>query len=664
MATKRALAKGQDWKRQQSCPVVRSSDIEARSQSAAGGAPLLLARKTAQSARPAVPKRTPLPAPRTEDCVYVREDEVHSPTTGRRLPLSGQHDAVKSTTLPSRATPASPGGQQPSATAKKTLKAAAEEGNHYYRTLSQDVVDENDDEDYDYSRFYSGPRGASASTLAGGRNGMANGQSTSPTSSTSSPYYRVLEAGQNGHTNTNGCATGSGGSDNEYDYTRFPMASTQAANSHGYSEIHAKAGSTNGHSPSHAANRRAAPGKGSAPNYASHRYSQIMDENGAPANSSDEDSSSYTDPRSVMGSGPPMFAAPSLPKSASAPNFQSPPGKPAPRPQIRKSPSSSTTSALSNGCTNGGRLSPKRAEYSNGRKLSPTSRPSVPPRKQSPLSARHRPTESVDGEEIYDEEYDYPTIERKAIPFFKSRPVSPKPGIYPHTSPTSPHRHSEEDGNYAYNEPLDSTSPFPATEHIYDSGMPPSRPRKISPAPKPGAAAKKPEVGGRPALPSKPGVKKPAAPPPGQSRPTLSKQEDVAAGNDDSDDDNDEYYDPASSMNMAARENEKNYNLLDGEPTPWYHATLSRVDADKLLTSHPRGTYLLRDGQKHEGYTLSVSRGSEQTRHFQVHALADGTYQLGSFDTCHQNIHKLVLFCHQHAINSAGDKLKTPLATH
>ena len=260
---------------------------------------------------------------------------------------------------------------------------------------------------------------------------------------------------------------------------------------------------------------------------------------------------------------PPNFAAPSLPKSRSFPDSSAGSVSPrCPRRDQSQRPVSSGSPKV-----------PPHVDLSVPRNPSPKMRSNRPPSKNS--STRHSPltnripSQSIDSDDE-DHEYDYPSMDRVALPFFKrsantgsDKSPTGRPALRQKPPNAFRAAHTvevlEEEGAYVYNEPLDPTfgRGVVSEDHLYDSGMPNSAIKpSIRSKPSRGPIASKPAL---PQLPPKP-----------SARPSKASREETAENGDDNDD---IYYDPPVQQASAPK---RAYLQLHGEPTPWYHGVLSR----------------------------------------------------------------------------------------
>eukprot|EP00117_Sycon_ciliatum_P017567 scpid55054/ scgid16511/ Hematopoietic SH2 domain-containing protein; Adaptor in lymphocytes of unknown function X len=95
---------------------------------------------------------------------------------------------------------------------------------------------------------------------------------------------------------------------------------------------------------------------------------------------------------------------------------------------------------------------------------------------------------------------------------------------------------------------------------------------------------------------------------------------------------------------------------LDGVPTEWFHGVITRKEADGLLKDQPVGTFLVRIGERHLGYSLSV-RGGAGMKHFMITQRDENEFQLGTNPKIHASMHDLISHFYQNDLNSSGDML-------
>ncbi|XP_069854595.1 hematopoietic SH2 domain-containing protein-like [Dipodomys merriami] len=107
---------------------------------------------------------------------------------------------------------------------------------------------------------------------------------------------------------------------------------------------------------------------------------------------------------------------------------------------------------------------------------------------------------------------------------------------------------------------------------------------------------------------------------------------------------------------------------LTAEGIPeWFHGTISREAAEKLLEPLPAGSFLIRVSHSHVGYTLSC-RAPGCCRHFMVKMLDDGRVS-GPDGEAHASLDALVTHHRRTPLRPHGDllteacpSLLTPLA--
>ncbi|XP_051025657.1 hematopoietic SH2 domain-containing protein [Acomys russatus] len=88
----------------------------------------------------------------------------------------------------------------------------------------------------------------------------------------------------------------------------------------------------------------------------------------------------------------------------------------------------------------------------------------------------------------------------------------------------------------------------------------------------------------------------------------------------------------------------------------WFHGTISREAAEKLLESQPLGTFLIRVSHSHVGYTLSY-KAQTCCRHYMVKLSDEGTVTLAGDHVTHASLTALVTFHQQKPIRPYGELL-------
>ncbi|XP_012883754.1 PREDICTED: hematopoietic SH2 domain-containing protein, partial [Dipodomys ordii] len=95
---------------------------------------------------------------------------------------------------------------------------------------------------------------------------------------------------------------------------------------------------------------------------------------------------------------------------------------------------------------------------------------------------------------------------------------------------------------------------------------------------------------------------------------------------------------------------------LTAEGIPeWFHGTISREAAEKLLEPQPAGSFLVRVSHSHVGYTLSC-RAPGCCRHFMVKLLDDGRVS-GPDGEAHASLDALVTHHQRTPLRPHGDLL-------
>ncbi|XP_066504153.1 hematopoietic SH2 domain-containing protein homolog [Hoplias malabaricus] len=88
---------------------------------------------------------------------------------------------------------------------------------------------------------------------------------------------------------------------------------------------------------------------------------------------------------------------------------------------------------------------------------------------------------------------------------------------------------------------------------------------------------------------------------------------------------------------------QRNRVLKNGIIPEWFHGIISRKKAEELLSTRPRGYFLIRVSESRIGYTLSY-RVDDRCRHFMIDILPGEHYVIVGEKTKHRSLHDLVAF--------------------
>ncbi|EGD81368.1 hypothetical protein PTSG_02087 [Salpingoeca rosetta] len=94
----------------------------------------------------------------------------------------------------------------------------------------------------------------------------------------------------------------------------------------------------------------------------------------------------------------------------------------------------------------------------------------------------------------------------------------------------------------------------------------------------------------------------------------------------------------------------------------YYHPGISREQAEALMKGQPYGTYLLRDGSNHRGFSLSAIDTSNIIRHFRVCLLPTNKLQILHCDSVFDDMQSLVEYYQSQNIGETTSRCLRPLA--
>lgn len=96
---------------------------------------------------------------------------------------------------------------------------------------------------------------------------------------------------------------------------------------------------------------------------------------------------------------------------------------------------------------------------------------------------------------------------------------------------------------------------------------------------------------------------------------------------------------------------------------PYFHGTINRPDAERLLTSHPIGSFLIRLSDKVWGYALSYKGEHEKIRHYLIDVTEKGYQFFGTNQIVHRSLAALISYYEQNPLSLVDQEmLKLPLS--